>query len=95
MHKKCHLWSKFAEIAGIKTRFVGHCTNNIKCFKCTKDISTGCSDWQKMVITVLKNTFKEQKHGNYIIMPLYPFDPLEEVLSERDELYSDLNNNNS
>ena len=44
---------------------------------------------------VLKNTFKAQNNGNYVIMPLYPFDPLEEVLSERDELYSDLNNNKS
>ena len=42
---------------------------------------------------ILKNTFIEQNNGNYVIMPLYPFDPIEEVLSERDELYSDLNNN--
>ena len=26
-------------------------------------------------------------------MPIYPFDPYEEVLSERDELYHDKNNN--
>ena len=43
---------------------------------------------------ILQKTFKEQNSDNYIIMPLYPFDPLEEVLSEKDESYSDLNNNN-
>ena len=43
---------------------------------------------------ILNKTFKEQNSDNYIVMPLYPFDPLEEVLSEKDETYSDLNNNN-
>ena len=35
-----------------------------------------------------------ENFGNYVIMPIYPYDPIEEVLSERDELYIDSNNNN-
>jgi len=42
---------------------------------------------------ILQKSFDTQIKGNYVIMPLYPFDPIEEVLSERDELYSDINNN--
>ena len=42
---------------------------------------------------ILKNTFIESNSGNYVIMPFYPFDPIEEVLSERDEIYTDTNNN--
>jgi len=42
---------------------------------------------------ILKKTFKKEKTGNYVIMPLYPYDPYEEVLSELDEDFEDLNNN--
>ena len=42
---------------------------------------------------LLKKQFKDEAYGNYVIMPLYPFGPYEEVLSERDELFKDLNKN--
>lgn len=42
----------------------------------------------------LKKKFKSDNNGNYVIMPLYPYNPYEEVLSELDELYTDLNGNN-
>ena len=43
---------------------------------------------------ILQKTFKKDPLGNFVIMPFYPFDPIEEVLSERDEIYIDKNNNN-
>jgi len=42
---------------------------------------------------ILQEYFKSQNDDNYVIMPFYPFNPFEEVLSERDELYNDINNN--
>ena len=42
---------------------------------------------------ILQKSYENQNNDNYVIMPLYPFDPIEEVLSERDELYSDVNKN--
>ena len=42
---------------------------------------------------LLKKQFNKEDNGNYVIMPLYPFGPFEEVLSERDESFKDSNNN--
>ena len=42
----------------------------------------------------LKKTFQNENNGNFVIMPLYPYDPYEDVLSELDEQYTDLNGNN-
>ena len=42
---------------------------------------------------LLKKEFGKNRDGNFVIMPLYPYDPLEEVLSELDEEYTDNNNN--
>ena len=42
---------------------------------------------------LLKKQFQKNNNGSYVIMPIYPFGPYEEVLSERDELYIDSNNN--
>ncbi len=42
---------------------------------------------------ILKQQLKNKNNGDYVIMPLYPFDPYEEVLTELDEDYSDSNNN--
>ena len=42
---------------------------------------------------LLKKKFKIENSGNYVIMPLYPFGPYEEVLSERNETFKDSNNN--
>ena len=42
---------------------------------------------------LLKKQFEDEAYGNYVIMPLYPFGPYEEVLSERDEQFKDLNKN--
>jgi len=42
---------------------------------------------------ILQRSFEKENFGNYVIMPIYPYDPIEEVLSERDELYIDSNNN--
>ena len=42
----------------------------------------------------LQKTFRTQDNGNFVIMPLYPYAPYEDVLSELDEQYTDLNGNN-
>jgi len=42
---------------------------------------------------LLKKKFKLENMGNYVIMPFYPFGPFEEVLSERDEVFDDKNDN--
>ena len=42
---------------------------------------------------LLKESFKKVKNGNFVLMPLYPYDPYEEVLSELDEDFTDSNNN--
>ena len=42
---------------------------------------------------ILKESFNKQNNGNYVIMPLYPFDPFEDAISERDEEYNDANSN--
>jgi len=42
---------------------------------------------------LLKKKFEIENSGNYVIMPLYPFGPYEEVLSERNETFKDSNNN--
>ncbi len=42
---------------------------------------------------LLKKKFENENLGNYVIMPLYPFGPFEEVLSERDEDFQDKNKN--
>ena len=42
---------------------------------------------------LLKKEFKNLDSGNFVMMPLYPYDPYEEVLSELDEEFSDTNNN--
>ena len=42
---------------------------------------------------ILQKSYKKQNTGNFVIMPFYPFDPIEEVLSERDELFIDENDN--
>ncbi len=42
---------------------------------------------------ILKQQLNDRNNGDFVIMPLYPFDPYEEVLSELDEDYTDINNN--
>ena len=42
---------------------------------------------------LLKKKFATENSGNYVIMPMYPFGPFEEVLSERDEDFKDTNKN--
>ena len=42
---------------------------------------------------LLKKQFQKTNNGNYVIMPIYPFGPYEEVLSERDEPFTDSNKN--
>ena len=42
---------------------------------------------------LLKKEFDNNRDGNFVIMPMYPYDPFEEVLSELDEEYTDTNDN--
>ena len=49
-------------------------------------------DMASLIIDYLKS-FQNIDNGNYVIMPLYPYDPYEEVVSELDEDFTDLNNN--
>ena len=43
---------------------------------------------------LLKKKFEIENSNNYVIMPLYPYNPYEDVLSELDEEYTDFNGNN-
>ena len=42
---------------------------------------------------LLKKQYQKQNNGNWVIMPLYPYDPYEEVISEKDEQFTDMNGN--
>ena len=42
---------------------------------------------------LLKKQYKNQNDGNWVLLPLYPYDPYEEVISEKDEQFFDLNKN--
>ena len=42
---------------------------------------------------LLKQQFDNNNNGDFVIMPLYPYDPYEEVLSELDEEFTDKNSN--
>ena len=42
---------------------------------------------------LLKKQYKKEDNGNWVLLPLYPYDPFEEVISEKDEQFSDLNSN--
>jgi len=57
-----------------------------------QDSVRGIIKYGKPNYRILQKTFKNEQFGNFVIMPLYPFDPIEEVLSERDEIFMDKNN---
>ena len=42
---------------------------------------------------LLKKELNKNNNGDFVLMPLYPYDPFEEVLSELDEDFTDINNN--
>lgn len=42
---------------------------------------------------LLKKQYQKENKGNWVIMPLYPYDPYEEVISEKDEQFTDMNGN--
>jgi len=42
---------------------------------------------------LLKKQYKNVGEGNWVILPLYPYDPYEEVISEKDEQFFDANSN--
>ena len=42
---------------------------------------------------LLKKQYQKENDGNWVIMPLYPYDPYEEVISEKDEQFTDMNGN--
>ena len=42
---------------------------------------------------LLKKQYKNADEGNWVILPLYPYDPYEEVISEKDEQFFDINSN--
>mgnify|MGYP001292810463 FL=1 len=42
---------------------------------------------------LLKKQYKNADEGNWVILPLYPYDPYEEVISEKDEQFFDMNSN--
>ena len=58
-----------------------------------QDSVRGLKKYGKPNYRILQKSYKKQNTGNFVIMPFYPFDPIEEVLSERDELFIDANNN--
>ena len=42
---------------------------------------------------LLKKQYQKENKENWVIMPLYPYDPYEEVISEKDEQFTDMNGN--
>ena len=58
-----------------------------------QDSVRGNKKYGKPNYRILQKSYKKQNAGNFVIMPFYPFDPIEEVLSERDEQFFDENNN--
>ncbi len=42
---------------------------------------------------LLQKQYKEENNGNWVLLTLYPYDPYEEVISEKDEQFTDLNKN--
>ena len=42
---------------------------------------------------LLKKQYEKENNGNWVMLPLYPYDPYEEVISEKDEQFFDLNSN--
>jgi microcin C transport system permease protein len=58
-----------------------------------QDSVRGLKKYGKPNYRILQKSYKKQNTGNFVIMPFYPFDPIEEVLSERDELFIDENDN--
>ena len=58
-----------------------------------QDYIKGKKRYGKPNYRLLKKSFNESRNGNFIIMPIYPYDPFEEVLSELDEEYTDVNSN--
>jgi len=43
---------------------------------------------------LLNKTCETENNGSYVIMPLYPYHPHEDLKDHLDEIYTDLNNNN-
>jgi len=58
-----------------------------------QDLVKGKKRYGKPHYRLLKSSFSKESDGNFVILPLYPFDPYEEVLSELDEDYTDENRN--
>ena len=42
---------------------------------------------------LLKKQYDEENNGNWVLLPLYPYNPYEDVISEKDEQFFDLNSN--
>ena len=42
---------------------------------------------------LLKKQYNEENNGNWVLLPLYPYNPYEDVISEKDEQFFDLNSN--
>ena len=42
---------------------------------------------------LLKKQYQQENNGNWVLLTLYPYDPYEEVISEKDEQFFDLNSN--
>ena len=42
---------------------------------------------------LLKKQYEEENNGNWVLLTLYPYNPYEEVISEKDEQFTDENNN--
>ena len=42
---------------------------------------------------LLKKQYQEENNGNWVLLPIYPYDPYEDVISEKDEQLFDLNSN--
>tara|TARA_B100000700_G_scaffold280813_2_gene330988 strand:+ start:1109 stop:2287 length:1179 start_codon:yes stop_codon:yes gene_type:complete len=42
---------------------------------------------------LLKKQYEKENNGNWVLLTLYPYNPYEDVISEKDEQFTDVNNN--
>ena len=68
-------------------------TENIEAKKLGQFEIKGKKKYGEPHYRLLKKQYKNQNDGNWVLLPLYPYDPYEEVISEKDEQFFDLNKN--
>ena len=67
--------------------------NNIEAKDLGQFFIKGKKKFGKPHYRLLKKQYEKENNGNWVVLPLYPYGPFEEVLSELDEDFEDINQN--